>query len=189
MALSRALGVRLDPIMGYNFVISLLETQSGAGALAKSIALGTILDVLLGGFNECTGLEMSLDVQDYEEGGQNGYVHHFPTRVKWSNITLRKGLGAGTALWDWHYDFAQGKGTRRDGVIVLLNDLMLPNNIWYFSCGLPVRYSGPGLNAQESRVAIEAIEIAHEGIWQVPFVGYASAAVSAGVSAAVTGGF
>jgi hypothetical protein len=51
-----------------------------------------------------------------------------------------------------------------------------------------VRYAGPGLNAQENRVAIEAIEIAHEGIYQVPFVGYANAAVSAGVNAAVTAG-
>ncbi|HEX2093620.1 MAG TPA: phage tail protein [Longimicrobiaceae bacterium] len=186
MAVSNALGIRGDPLMSYNFVVSLLETQSGPLTLAKDIALGVLFDVLLGGFNECSGLEMSLDMHEYEEGGQHGYVHRFPTRVKWSNITLRKGIGAGTGLWDWHYEFVEGKGKRRDGVIVLLNDIMLPNNIWYFRRGLPVRYSGPGMNAQESRVAIEAIEIAHEGIWQVPYVGYANAAVSFGVNKVVT---
>lgn len=176
------LGVRADPPMAYNFVITLLETQSG-GALAASIALGALFDVALGGFTECTGLEMSLDVFDFAEGGQAGYVHHFPTRVRWTNLTLRKGIGAGTTLWDWHYDFVLGNGKRRDGVIVLLDDLQLPHNIWYFRQGLPVRYSGPAMNAQESRVAIEAIEIAHEGIYQVPFVGYSNAATHIGIGA------
>lgn len=185
MALSNLVGIRGDPLMSYNFVVSLLETQS-PGALAKSIVMGAIFDVLLGGFNECSGLEMSMDVHDYEEGGQQGYTHRFPNRVKWSNITLRKGIGAGTGLWDWHYGFAEGQGQRRDGVIVLLNDIMVPNNVWYFRRGLPVRYSGPAMNAQESRLAIEAIEIAHEGIWQVPYVGYAGAAASFGINKVIT---
>jgi phage tail-like protein len=91
--------------------------------------------------------------------------------VTWSNITLKKGVGSGTALWDWHYGFTEGKGKRRDGVIVLLNDRHLPNNIWYFRRGLPVKYTGPSLNATQSSVAIEAIEIAHEGLSQVSLAG------------------
>ena len=75
---------------------------------------------------------MSLKVEEYREGGSNGTVLKFPTRVEWSNITLKKGIGAGTALWDWHYGFVEGKGKRRDGIIVLLTDLRVPNNIWYF---------------------------------------------------------
>ena len=72
----------------------------------------------------------------------------------------------------------EGKGKRRDGVIVLLNDLHLPNNIWYFRRGLPVKYTGPTMNASQNSVAIESIEIAHEGIYQVPFVGLGAAAVT-----------
>jgi phage tail-like protein len=185
MAVLNALGIRGDPLLAYNFVISLLDTSSDR-ALAGSVALGAVLDVALGGFNECTGLEMSLDIHEHEEGGLNGYVHRFPTRVKWGNLTLKKGIGAGTGLWDWHYGFAEGKGKRRDGVIVLLNDLQMPNNIWYFRRGLPVKYTGPTLNAQQSNVAIESVEIAHEGIYQVPAVGFGAAAASLGVSAAAT---
>ena len=130
--------------------------------------MSAIFDVALGGFSECGGLEMSLQVEEFREGGNNGRLLKFPTRVTWSNITLKKGVSSGTALWDWHYGFTAGQGSRRDGVIVLLNDRQVPNNIWYFRRGLPVKYTGPALNATQSSVAIESIEIAHEGLSQVP---------------------
>ncbi len=180
-----AIGVRSDPLHAYNFVITLLDTSSGL-ALAKSIAIGAIADVALGGFTECSGLEMSLDVEEYKEGGRNGAVLQFPTRVKWAHITLKKGVGAGIALWDWHYGFAEGKGKRRDGLIILQNDLHIPNNIWYFRRGLPVKYTGPTMNASQSNVAIESIEIAHEGIFQVPGIGYGAAAASLAIGLAAT---
>jgi len=168
MAVLGEVGVRLDPVLGYNFLVSLLNSSSG---LAESVALSAIADVAVGGFSECSGLEMSLEIEQYNEGGRNGETLIFPTRVKWSNITLKKGIGAGTALWDWHYGFVEGKGERRDGIIVLQNELHVPNNIWYFRRGLPVKYTGPTMNATQNSVAIESIEIAHEGLTQVPLVG------------------
>jgi phage tail-like protein len=171
------LSERGDPVLNHNFVISLLDSSSTVGLLG-SIAMSAIFDVAAGGFSECGGLEMSLQVEEFKEGGNNGQILKFPTRVTWSNITLKKGIGANTALWDWHYGFVQGRGQRRDGVIVLLNDLKVPNNIWYFRRGLPVKYTGPGLNAMQSSVAIESIEIAHEGILQLPSVGLAAGGAS-----------
>lgn len=174
------IGVRVDPVLSHNFLVSLLDTSS-TWAIVKTAATSAVMDVALGGFSECSGLEMSLDVHEYEEGGRNGGTLKFPTRVKWQNITLKKGVGAGTALWDWQYGFVDGRGKRRDGIIVLQNELRIPNNIWYFRRGLPVRYTGPSLNAGQSAVAIESIEIAHEGLWQVPYVSYGAATVGAGV--------
>jgi phage tail-like protein len=184
MALLSQTALRSDPVLNHNFVVSLIDTSSTL-AILKSAALSAIFDVAAGGFSECGGLEMSLKVEDYREGGANGAVLHFPSRVEWSPITLKKGL-AGTTLWDWHYGFATGAGKRRDGVIVLLTDEHLPNSIWYFTRGLPTKYSGPALNAMQNNVAIESIEITHEGIYQVPFVGTASSAVSA-VASRVSG--
>lgn len=186
MALLGAVGVRLDPLMAYNFTVNLIDTSS-TSALIKSIAKSAVTDLLIGGFSECTGLEMALEVEEYKEGGRNGATLKFPTRVTWSPIILKHGMGAGTGLWDWHYDFATGKGKRKDGIITLLNDLHMPSHIWQFRRALPVKYSGPALIAGQSTVAIESIEIQHEGLWQVPFVGYAAAAASFGVGAAVTG--
>ena len=159
--------LRGDPVLNHNFVISLIDTSSTL-ALVGSLALSAISDVALGGFSECTGLEMSLQVEEYKEGGRNSEVLKFPTRLTWSNITLKKGIGASTALWDWQYGFATGNGRRRDGIIMLLTDLQVPNNVWYFRRGLPVKYAGPALNATQNNVAIESIEITHEGIYQIP---------------------
>ena len=160
-----------NPLLNHNFIISLIDSSSLLGA-SGSISQSAIFDVAVGGFSECSGLEMSMQPDEFKEGGNNGFIHKFPTRVTWSNIVLKKGIGAGTTLWDWQYGFAVGRGRRRDGVILLLTDFQQqPNNIWQFRRGLPVKYTGPAMNATQSSVAIEAIEIAHEGIYQVPFVG------------------
>jgi phage tail-like protein len=159
-----------NPLLNHNFVISLIDSASVLGA--GSVSQSAILDFAVGGFSECTGLEMSMQPDEFKEGGNNGFVHKFPTRVTWSNIVLKKGIGASNALWDWQYGFAIGQGRRLDGVIMLLTDFQqTPNNIWQFRRGLPVKYSGPAMNATQSTVAIESIEIAHEGIFQVPLVG------------------
>jgi phage tail-like protein len=183
MAALGAVGVRTDPVLNHNFVISLIDSSSVLGVIA-SVTMSAVSDVALGGFSECTGIEMLMQTEDYREGGKNDAVLKFPGRVAWGNITLRRGVGAGTTLWDWHYGFVTGKGKRRDGTIMLLDDLHVPNNIWYFRRGLPVKYSGPAMNASQSAVAIESIEIAHEGLWQVPGVGLAAAGIRAAVRSA-----
>lgn len=186
MAALQGVGVRTDPTLSHNFLISLIEHDVTGTALALAVAKTAAFDIALGGFSECTGLGMTLETEPVQEGGQNSFVHNLPTRVTWDTLTLKKGMGAGADLWDWHYGFVEGKGVRRDGIVTLLNDLRLPTHIWYFRRGLPVRYLGPSLNAGQSTVAIEQVEIAHEGIWQVPYVGYATAAASAAVTLAAT---
>jgi phage tail-like protein len=174
MGLLSAVGVRADPLLNHNFLVSLTDSSSTLASLGAPAA-SAILDVAVGGFSECTGLEMSMQPEEYKEGGRNGAVLKFPSRVTWSNVTLKKGIGVGTALWDWHYGFVEGQGKRRDGMIVLLDERRLPNSIWFFRRGLPVKYTGPSLNATQNNVAIESIEIAHEGIHQVAGVGATSA--------------
>ena len=135
--------------------------------LTGSITMGEAL----AGFSECSGLEMSMQPEEYKEGGNNAAVLKFPSRVTWGNLTLRRGLGTSTDLWDWHYGFVEGHGKRRDGVIVLLDEARRPARMWCFRRGLPVKYSGLQFNATQNAVAIEAIEIAHEGIFQLPGAG------------------
>lgn len=170
MILPGAVAVRHDPPLGANFLVSLLDSTSalGAGLVMANLAVA-------GGFSECTGIEMAMQPEEYKEGGRNGAVLRFPSRVTWSNLTLKKGVGLGTDLWDWHYGFVVGAGRRRDGVITLLDGARAPVAAWFFRRGLPVKYTGPTLNAAQNAVAIEAIEIAHEGLHAVPGFGAAGA--------------
>jgi phage tail-like protein len=157
---------RNDPLLNHNFVVSLLESTS-ALAPAAPPALAGILDTAAAGFSECTGLDLTIQPEEFKEGGHNGAVLKFPSRATWSNVTLKRGLTGSTELWDWHYSFVEGRGKRRDGVIVLLDAARTPRQAWFFRRGLPVKYSGPSLNATQNSVAIEAIEIAHEGLHQI----------------------
>ena len=102
--------------------------------------------------------------EDYREGGLNTTVRHFPTRATWGNIRLRRGVAVSDDLWRWHDAFVNGHGTRRDGVIQLRNDRHEVVKEWRFRRGIPVRWTGPTLDAGQSRVAIEELEIAHEGL-------------------------
>src|SRR5262249_25465603 len=77
--------VRLDPVLACNFRISLTDSTSALAAVAN-VALSTVLSHPLGGFSECTGLEMSLDVQEFMEGGGNDTVLKFPTRMKQATL-------------------------------------------------------------------------------------------------------
>jgi len=168
--------LRGDPVLNHNFIIQLLDSSGAPSSLGDAADL---LGSVVGGFSECTGIEMTMKVEEFSEGGRNGEVLRFPGRTSWTNITLKKGIATGTALWDWYYAFVEGRGRRRDGVIMLLNELHVPSAIWQFKRGLPAKYTGPSLNAMQSNVAIESIEIAHEGIFQVPGVGLGAAAVGA----------
>jgi phage tail-like protein len=67
-------------------------------------------------------------------------------------------------LWTWHNDWVQGNGKRKDGLIVLLDESRSPAKVWKFKRGIPSKWVGPSLNATQSNVAIESLEIAHEGL-------------------------
>ena len=116
------------------------------------------------GFSECSGLELTIDVEEYMEGGNNAGVLRFPTRTKWTHLRLKRGLALSDDLWQWHYDFVQGTGARRDGVITLLDEQQNPVKVWSFKRGIPVKWTGSSLNAMQSQLAFEEIEIAHEGL-------------------------
>jgi len=168
---------RNDPLLNHNFLISLIDTSSLLSVIGTIAS--KVLDSAVGGFSECSGIEMAMAPEEYKEGGRNGGLLKFPTRVTWSNLILKRGLANSTELWDWHYGFAIGEGTRRDGMITLLDEQRSTRCIWYFTRGLPIKYSGPALNATQNNVAIETIEIAHEGLYQVGGLGTISGAIGA----------
>ena len=156
-----ATGNRNDPFPSFRFYVSLIET---AGTLQKAV-FGSE-EVAAGGFSECTGLEASMTLEEYSEGGQNAYVHKLMTRMTYTNIVLKRGMTFSDQLWRWHADYVSGNGKRSDGLITLANEFGLPVRHWQFVRGLPAKITGPTLNASQSAAAIETLEIAHEG-WKL----------------------
>ena len=177
-----ATGERDDPLRTFSFVITLVDASSELLSVANDIG-----KMATSGFSECSGLESTIAVEEYQEGGNNGAVLKFPTRASTSAIRLRRGIGLSDDLWRWHNGFILGRGQRKDGLIALQNEDRIPVKIWAFHRGIPTKYTGPTLNATQSDVAIEEMEIAHEGLallsTESPLTSFLGA-VQAGVEAA-----
>ena len=151
---------RIDPVGVCNFYLTLIDTQNVVGTL-----LTAALNYAVAGFSECSGIDAMLEVQEYKEGGVNDHVQKFPTRASYSNITLKHGvIYLYDDLWNWHFGFVQGQGTRKDGLIVLQDTAGNAAKVWKFKRGIPTKWVGPQLNAAQSAAAIESLEISHEGL-------------------------
>ena len=153
--------LRTDPLGVFNFYLTLIDASNVFGTLVSAA-----LNYAVAGFSECSGLEATVEVFEYKEGGVNDYVHKFPTRASFANITLKHGvIYLYDDLWTWHNAFVLGNGKRKDGLIVLLDESRIPTKVWKFTNGIPMKWVGPSLNATQSAVAIESLEISHEGLF------------------------
>jgi phage tail-like protein len=130
--------------------------------------------LLVGGFSEVSGLDSEVEVEEYREGGVNGFVHKLPVRTSYSNLVLGHGLTSLDTLWNWYYNTTLGAIQRRNGTIMLLDSRQVPVMWWNFRNALPVRWSGPAFSATGDEVAIESLELAHEGLTR-PLLGQAIA--------------
>ncbi len=125
-----------------------------------------------GGFQECSGLDLEMDVQSINEGGRNDGVIQRAGRAKYSPIVLKRGMFYGDEgsvnadVWSWLQDAVSGvRPIRRyDGVIEVMSVGQEVAATWVFERGLPSRVSGPTLNAKSGDVAIEELTIAHQGL-------------------------
>lgn len=126
-----------------------------------------------GGFQECTGLELEMDVQELIEGGRNDGTVRLVGRGKFGNIVLKRGMlfpdggAVYSELWGWLQSILAGVRpvARYDGMIEVLS----PDGVdtvatWTFDRGLPSKIAGPQLNAKTGDIVIEELTIAHEGL-------------------------
>src|SRR5262249_10428177 len=135
--------MRVDPLSTFNFYITLIDSSNLVGTL-----ISAVLNYAVAGFSECSGLDATVEVLDYREGGVNSYVHRFATRATYANLTLKHGvIYLYNDLWTWHYNWVQGTGTRKDGLLVLLDEARNPAKIWKFKGGIPTKWVGPSFNA------------------------------------------
>ena len=115
-------------------------------------------------FKECSGLEAETEVLSFEEGGLNDHPHKLPGRTKFPNVNLKRGVTDSSALWDWYQKIIQGKVERKNISIILYNSEGDEVKRWSFERAYPIKWVGPGLRTDENTVAIEALELTHEGM-------------------------
>jgi len=146
MSASGTLGQRQDPISAFRFH---LEVDG----------------ILLGGFSEVSGVELEVELEPYEEGGVNHFIHQLPKATRHSNLVLTRGvLLDRTVFWDWFRLVQHGSIERRNGRIVLIDGQGVESGYFRFVEAYPVRLRMSELNAASDGVLTETLELAHNGL-------------------------
>jgi len=131
-----------------------------------------------GAFQECGGLEIEMDVQEYPEGGRNNGTIRRVGRAKYPPLLLKRGMfyapgasgPANSDLWHWLQRIVNGERPvpRYDGTVSVMSADGSVRATWMFDRGLPSKIRGPELNAKSGEIAIEELTIAHEGLRLLP---------------------
>ncbi|GAA3149406.1 phage tail protein [Streptomyces echinatus] len=117
----------------------------------------------LGYFNGCQGLSSQVEVEQRQEGGNNGFVWHLPTRVTFSTIRLTRPLTPDTAKVAKWISSVQTGIKRPTAQIAALRADGSEVARWGLIDVLPVSWTGPTLDPASPAVATEVLEIAHHG--------------------------
>jgi phage tail-like protein len=136
---------RKDPYLSFRFLVE-------------------INGLIVGGFSEVSGLQAETKIEEIREGGVNDYVHKLPKITEYLNISLKRGITDSDELWKWHQDVVNGKVERKTVSVILMDSERNEKWRWYFEHAYPVKWTGPDLKADNSAVAVETLELAHNGL-------------------------
>lgn len=136
---------RVDPFRTFNFLVE-------------------IDGIAVAGFSECSGLGAETDVIEYREGSDQQGIRKLPGLQRYSSIVLKRGITGDKSFWQWWKSVRDGQADRRNGSIVLLDAERNEVARWNFFNGWPSKWEGPAFNAKANGVALETVEIVHEGL-------------------------
>lgn len=143
---------RMDPLIGYHFA---LEVQ----------------DQIAGYFTECDGIGSENEIVTHNVVNEKGIeiVLKIPGRLKWGDITLKRGITDSMDLWDWRKMIEEGKvgDARRNGSITMFDQALEPRARWEFKNAWPSKISGPAPKADGNEIVLEEITLVHEYIERV----------------------
>lgn len=143
---------REDPLVGFHFAVDL------GGAIK-------------GYFTECSGLGSEHEVIEQKVVNEKGQqvVIKLPGRMKWENITLKRGITSSMDIWTWRKKVEDGdvEGARQNGSIVMYDQNLKEVARWNFERAWPVKVSGPAPKADGNEIGLEELTLAHEYIHRV----------------------
>lgn len=120
--------------------------------------------LVVGGFSSVSGLEAELETEQYQQGGVNDHSETLPKRFGHSNLTLERGLTDAVELWGWVRNVRRGRFERKNVRVVLLDERGAETWGWECRNAYPVRWAGPELSGDGNSVAVESLELAHDGV-------------------------
>ncbi|MEO6774980.1 MAG: phage tail protein [Kofleriaceae bacterium] len=140
--------LRNDPLPVFSFMVDLgMDGQ----ALFKSVS----------------GLRYETEVVPVRAGGVNDTTYNLVGATKWTNLVFKQGFTKSSALIDWRQKWMQGTMARIGGTITQLDTALQPQARWTFTRGWPCKWDIAEFDASKSELAIETLELAHDGLTYV----------------------
>lgn len=142
---------REDPLIGFHWAIDL-------GGVVK------------GYFTECAGLGSENEIVEHKvtvDGKE--VVMKIPGRLKWQDITLKRGITSSMDIWNWRKQVEDGQvdKARRDGSIIMYDQSLKEVARWNFERAWPVKVTGPTPKSDSNEIGIEELTVTHEYIARV----------------------
>ena len=126
--------------------------------------------VEIGWFMEVSGLEVTVETEDVQEGGQNSFVHRLPGRMTWPNLRLKRGVTKNDSLLTWlnkssgeQFTASGNKLSRSSAALTLLGPAGERLRAWEFDGVFPIKWSGPRFAVDSTDAATEELEVTHHG--------------------------
>lgn len=114
-------------------------------------------------FQEVSGLDVEMEMENFTEGGQNRFTWQLPKRSRYSDITLKRGMFIGSSVIKWCRDALENFSFAPANVhISLLNENHEPVMTWYVINAIPKKWSVSGLNAQDNSIMVESITLSYQ---------------------------
>ena len=139
---------REDPYSAFNFLVSFGPDPSS----------------IVGSFAEVSGLGVEIEPIEYRNGSEVTTVRKLPGLTKFSNVVLKRGIIGDLGVWEWINAAMNGSRDQRTVVIELLDESREAVMAFKLRNAWPVKWEGPSLNATANEVAIETLELCHEGL-------------------------
>jgi phage tail-like protein len=140
-----------DPLLGFNFMLEL------EGKIA-------------GYFTEVSGVGSENEVIEHKVVDTKGHelVRKLPGRLKWTDVSLKRGITTNLEIWKWRETVVTGKmqDARQDITIHMMDRSYQAKLTWHFSKAWPSKVSGPTFKADDNSFAVEEVTIVHEGMYR-----------------------
>ena len=147
--MARGDGNEMDPLIGFNFALEIEGKMAGY-------------------FTECSGIGSENEVVDHKVVDSKGHeiVRKIPGRLKWGDVTLKRGITTDMEIWDWRNSVVEGKmdTARTNCSIIMMDRDYQPKARWNFLNAWPSKVSGPTVKADSNEIGIEEVTLVHEGL-------------------------
>lgn len=114
-------------------------------------------------FQEVSGLNVDVEMEEIKEGGENRFVHQLPTRTKYNDLVLKRGILLGSGVTEWIRSGIEDFDYQPINVLVsLLNAQHLPLNSWYVVNAIPKKWETSSFNAMNGEVVVETLTLGYQ---------------------------